>query len=130
MNLRKVKIAEASNLQLDWIVGTLEKAFRMRVARPIDWYDPSDNRWIVRAQVANVGWFADYTYQPSVNPAISWSIIEREGLSVIYHDAQHWTAANISGTVCEEGPTSLVAAMRCFCASRLGEEAEVPEELV
>ena len=141
MNLRKVKIAEATNLQLDWIVGTLEKAFRLRVARPIDWYDPSDNRWIVRAQVENVGWFADYTYQPSVNPAISWSIIDRERIAIDY-TAEGWYAnmywrgqdntigAGDSYRCGGDGPTSLVAAMRCYCVSRLGEEAEVPEELV
>ena len=28
------------------------------------------------------------------------------------------------------GPTPLIAAMRCFVASRLGDEVEVPEELV
>ena len=29
-----------------------------------------------------------------------------------------------------DGPTALIAAMRCFVASRLGDEVEVPEELV
>lgn len=28
------------------------------------------------------------------------------------------------------GPTSLIAAMRCFVASKLGDEVEVPEELI
>ena len=28
-----------------------------------------------------------------------------------------------------EGPTPLIAAMRCFVASRLGDEVDVPEEL-
>lgn len=143
MNLRKVKIAEATNLQLDWIVGTLDKAFRMRVARPIDWYDPSDNRWIVRAQVENVGWFADYPYQPSVNPAQAWAIIERERIDVLWssdgwYANMYWrgldvipaAAAGESFRCGGDGPTSLVAALRCFCMSRLGEEAEVPEELV
>jgi hypothetical protein len=27
------------------------------------------------------------------------------------------------------GPTPLVAAMRCYCASKLGDEVDVPEEL-
>jgi hypothetical protein len=27
------------------------------------------------------------------------------------------------------GPTSLIAAMRCFVASRLGDEVDVPKEL-
>lgn len=28
------------------------------------------------------------------------------------------------------GPTPLIAAMRCFVASRLGDEIEIPEELL
>lgn len=32
-------------------------------------------------------------------------------------------------TVWEYGPTSLVAAMRCFVASRLGDEVDIPDEL-
>lgn len=28
------------------------------------------------------------------------------------------------------GPTPLIAAMRCFVASKLGDEVEIPEELV
>ena len=28
------------------------------------------------------------------------------------------------------GPTPLIAAMRCFAASRLGDEVDVPDELV
>ena len=28
------------------------------------------------------------------------------------------------------GPTPLIAAMRCFCCSKLGDEVEVPDELL
>lgn len=126
----KVKIAEATNLQLDWMVGTIEKAYRMRVARPLDWSDPSDNRWIVRAQVENVGWFADYPYQPTVNPLQAWPIIDREGIGFYKANATKWWAHPYGGEYNSEGSTALVAAMRCYCASRLGEEAEVPEELL
>jgi Protein of unknown function (DUF2591) len=34
-----------------------------------------------------------------------------------------------SGAVTAEGPTSLISAMRCYVASRLGNEVEIPEEL-
>jgi hypothetical protein len=30
----------------------------------------------------------------------------------------------------QEGPTVLIAAMRCFCCSQLGDEIEIPEELL
>jgi hypothetical protein len=32
-------------------------------------------------------------------------------------------------TFCMDGPTVLIAAMRCYVASKLGDEVEVPEEL-
>ncbi len=74
------------------------------------------------------------------NPSSDWSqggpIIEREWLDVTpwpneseegmrwccdYHDA---------ASLCRQyGPTPLIAAMRCFVASKLGDEVEIPEEL-
>ncbi len=42
-------------------------------------------------------------------PDLSWQtcgpIIEQEGISTMFHDQGHWTAANLKGTVCAEGPT-------------------------
>ena len=34
------------------------------------------------------------------------------------------------GNIVTGGPTPLIAAMRCFCCSRLGNEVEVPDELL
>lgn len=66
-------------------------------------------------------------------PDLSWQtcgpIIEREGISTMFHDQGHWTAANLKGTVSAEGPTPLIAAMRCYCCSKLGDVVDVPEEL-
>ena len=63
-------------------------------------------------------------------------IIEREGIGFRrgYSDgsgfngwvAQRWAQDT---TVFEEGPTPLIAAMRCYVASKLGDEVEIPEEL-
>jgi hypothetical protein len=30
----------------------------------------------------------------------------------------------------QQGPTPLIAAMRCYVASKLGDEVEIPEELI
>lgn len=66
-------------------------------------------------------------------PDLSWQtcgpIIEREGISTMFHDHDHWTAANLKGTVCEEGSTPLIAGSRCFVASKLGDTIDIPEEL-
>jgi hypothetical protein len=50
-------------------------------------------------------------------------IIERE-LIAIHGD---WKATLGEGTY--EGPTPLIAAMRCYVASKLGDEVDLPEEL-
>lgn len=73
-------------------------------------------------------------YQPSTNWAQGGPIIEQE---FIYADrlmGGQWLAAkrNDEGDsfLCaEHGPTPLIAAMRCFVASKLGDVVEIPEEL-
>lgn len=65
----------------------------------------------------------------------SWAtcgpIIEREGIRM----HRSYTGAWWAGSEAEprrpiEGPTPLIAAMRCFVASRLGDEVDVPDELL
>ena len=65
-------------------------------------------------------------------PSTSWAhggpILEREGIS-IYRMTSDWSAAyNLSGAA-QDGPTPLIAVMRCYVSSCLGSEVEVPEEL-
>ena len=66
---------------------------------------------------------------PRTSPHTDWSlagpIIEREGMTLIRYPG--WTA--VAGDVQASGPTPLIAAMRVFVASKLGDEIEVPEEL-
>ena len=60
-------------------------------------------------------------------------IIEREIDNVFKDCEETWFAIKVHGdgriNSHQHGPTPLIAAMRCFVASKLGEEAEVPEEL-
>ena len=60
-------------------------------------------------------------------------IIEREYISVLSWLVGAWkarTTANDGTEYICEGPTALVAAMRCYVASKLGDEVEVPDEIV
>jgi len=50
-------------------------------------------------------------------------IIEREGIALL----PTWTAERPGFSA--DGPTPLIAAMRCYVASQLGDEIEIPEEL-
>ena len=76
-------------------------------------------------------------FTPSTNWAQGGPIIEREGLGLRVHCTENgkitswaseleWPMTPDKGAC---GPTPLVAAMRCFVASKLGDEVEIPEEL-
>ena len=70
---------------------------------------------------------------------LNWSdagpIIERERIELKIPEAKEfgqWMAliTDASGDyIHRSGPTPLIAAMRCFIQSRLGDEVEIPEEL-
>jgi hypothetical protein len=63
----------------------------------------------------------------STNWAQGGPIIERERISIT-HQVGRW-AAQTDDDLFAYGPTPLIAAMRCYVASKLGDEVEIPEEL-
>ena len=87
-------------------------------------------------------------YEPSTDWAQGGPIIEREITKVFRNVGGTWSAMILKdipipfedrGTSLAltrraqwngAGPTPLVAAMRCYVASKLGDEVEVPEELI
>jgi len=73
-----------------------------------------------------------YQYRPSTVWDDGGPIIDRENISV-WARGNEWAAEtftpNHQGDE-QEGPTILIAAMRCFVASQLGDEVSIPEELV
>jgi hypothetical protein len=139
-----MKTSELTRVQLNWAVAQAEgdKVYRPRLGRPDDWdkeaylADGSDDRWVVRVQNRNVARFVDWTYNPSGSWWEGGPIIEREGISVccIGRDinGKLWTACAYDDPDLGEGDTChspLIAAMRCYVASKLGDEVEIPEEL-
>ena len=70
-------------------------------------------------------------WQPSTNWSQGGPIIEREGISIGKADDPEWWA--FKGWKAENGTpgsTPLIAAMRCFVASKLGDTVDIPEELL
>lgn len=69
------------------------------------------------------------------SPSTNWSqggpIIEREKIGLFFDRAcgLRWRAHN-STTPSLLAETPLIAAMRCYVASKLGDEVDVPEELL
>lgn len=111
-----MKTSELTGPALDWAVA---KADGLPVHAP-DW----NNRFID-------------AYNYSTDWAKGGPIIEREGISLKFFEydrPSYWGAVKpVPGTSCRtsgcSGPTPLIAAMRCYVASKLGDEVEVPEEL-
>lgn len=89
------------------------------------------------------GWTTD-CFNPSTDWAQGGPIIEREGIDLycnvptnMAHEDPSWRGSWRAkycrcgfGTEMSYGPTPLIAAMRCYVASKLGEEVEVPDELI
>lgn len=78
-------------------------------------------------------------YYEGYRPSTDWSqggpIIERDWITIRKDDcSQDWLASSFGADDSEReydcGPTPLVAGMRCFVASRLGDEVDVPDELL
>ena len=56
-------------------------------------------------------------------------IIERERICITPDYPGGWTAITNDAKLVQFGPTPLIAAMRCYVASKLGESINLPEEL-
>lgn len=75
-------------------------------------------------------------WSPSSEWADGGPIIEREEICTVICTWNSpwfgkWNATcNKDGSVDEYGPTPLIAAMRCYCASKLSDEVVVPTELL
>ncbi len=104
----KVKTNELSGQALDWAVAKCEG------------YQTLMRRGKLETLFTENGW------TPSTDWAQSGPIIEREGIALYLFGNAEWNA-HVGGKE-SIGPTPLIAAMRCYVASKLGEEVEVPKE--
>jgi len=74
-------------------------------------------------------------FSPSTNWAHGGPIIEHFGMCLLAFGLgpTAWSAHMSSGSTAARrvsGPTPLIAAMRCYVASKLGDEVDVPKELL
>lgn len=74
-------------------------------------------------------------FKPSFDWAQGGAIIERERIGLHCGDgtwgvyAGRWEASHPKCLYVEGGETPLTAAMRCYVASKLGDEVQIPQEL-
>jgi hypothetical protein len=110
-----MKTNELAGAALDWAVAKCE-------GYTVDW-----DGWLSLNGVAT---FMPNEYKPSTNWAQGGAIIEREGICVgTGLDSPTWYANKGLMAHHHFGQTPLIAAMRCYVASKLGDEVEVPVEL-
>lgn len=122
----KTNTSDLTGTALDWAVALAEghkppllRVLRGHVALP-DVEDPMNCDYLEYSTVWELG----------------GPIIDRERISVLPFDGR-WEArcaASITRTparfIERRGPTPLVAAMRCYVASKLGDTVDVPDELM
>ena len=117
-----MKTSELTGAALDWAVRQCEGT---------------------RKDIDFAWWTEDYT--PSTDWAQGGPIIDREDIAMSSKPDGLWAAYAPKGTRLvqhggkdvevfhwtfkQEGYTPLVAAMRCYVASKLGDEVEIPKEL-
>lgn len=117
----EIKTIELSGAALDWAVLTLEQH------EDAAWY--IDHKGRLMEEHGELSW----TYQPSTDWSRGGPIIEREKLDVCIHKPTHqWCSATqslVNRFARGYGPTPLIAAMRCYVTSKLGDNIDIPEEL-
>ena len=122
--MTKVKTSELSGAALDWAVS---------VAQGYD-YEISERGDVLTGDTIPIvdgdyaGCHEDEIYRPSRDWAQGGPVIEREniclrGVEGGFHAWYHQMPPKMFGT------SMLIAAMRCYVASKLGDEVDVPEEL-
>ena len=137
----KIKVQDAIGPVLDWLVAKAE-GLRSSVMTERD-CGQSRARPLGRWCAINVTPVGHDVFSPSTNPAQGHPIIEREHIEPDWwHGSSRWRATSpencrydergeyITDSECPMfGPTALIAAMRCYVASKFGDVVEVPDEL-
>jgi hypothetical protein len=99
-----MKTSDLEGAALDWAVAKCED----KQSKPLDWIPPA--------------YSTDWQQ--------GGPIIEREKITPQYMDRGYWRAWTEVGEKAHKvayGPTPLIAAMRCYVASKLGDGVEIPD---
>jgi len=119
----KVKTAELTGAALDWAVAKCEGA-----------YAPSVDTDIDGTKRINYGgmcpeWSTDWAHGGPIIDRIK-GFEFKQWLESKPESCCEAHIHNYEGDWIQFGPTPLIAAMRCYVASKLGDEVEIPEELM
>ena len=137
-----MKTSELTGAALNWAVAKAEGELpRVLGNHTVTEFEAGLRRYLITitAEVHD----DNKVYAPSTNWSQGGLIIEREKISVWSNNSAHypnehstWQAVkkhigrhHNAGRNLEEGDTPLIAAMRCYVASKLGDEVEIPKEI-
>lgn len=120
-DLMKIKTQDMIGRPLDWAVAKCE-------GYDCQFDDEVSGPWLVPQE----GYLHDEKplsmFRPSTSGDTVLEIMEREKISALFDaKAGLWQASTGPRGV---GPTLRIAVCRCFCASKLGDEVDIPEELM
>ena len=114
-----MRTSELTGAALDWAVATCE-------GKGVE-FDDLNDPWLT---LDGIAYQPLHSYTPSTDWAQGGPIVEREKISIGLDEEEPWCAYKEEDTQpFYSGPTPLIAAMRCYVASELGDEVELPEEL-
>lgn len=127
--MKSIKVDEATGVTLDWLVAECA-GLQVEVKN-------SDGKSIVRL-TNHHDMFSSGARKWVFEPSTDWSqggpIVERENISLASQStrwAEFWQAdIGHSSKFTQWDHKPLIAAMRCYVMSKLGETVEVPEELL
>jgi hypothetical protein len=121
----KIKTSELTGAALDWAVAKCEGY----VEYPEDSCGGDQYWYLDAARAPFCGVIHKEAFKPSTDWARGGPIIEREKIAIDWdHDC--WNASTERCPAYYSASTPLIAAMRCYVASKLGDEVDVPEELL
>ena len=113
-----MKTNELTGAALDWAVAKCEPDDTLAL-----YFDEGTGEPLCRDD-----WEDNQEYKPSTDWSQGGPIIERERIGIRDDGGDGWAADDyIHATM--HGDTPLIAAMRCYVASKLGDEIDVPKEL-
>ena len=124
--MKIIHVSQASMHQIDYLVAKCEGWSWQ--TRSTSWYgtDP----WWEKIEGDEISRHAWWELAYSSNPSIGQPILERERISTYPHpDDVNWIANKENLSYYMDAPTMLIAGLRTFIASKIGETAEVPDDL-
>jgi hypothetical protein len=119
----KIKTAELTGEALNWAVETLE------IERMRDAGEHIKSWWVEDRQMDPSAYAGDWLMSGPIRDREDISIISKGAAGLIDTELPDVIAISKTGKW-SYGPTAIVAALRSFVESKLGEEVDVPDELI